>query len=39
MESFWIKDIQGEVIGFERLYFKAKEPSQELGVILQTASL
>ena len=26
-----IKDIQGEVIGFERLYFKAKEPSQGIG--------
>ena len=34
-----IKDVQGEVIGFERLYFKAKESSQELGVVLQTAPL
>jgi hypothetical protein len=31
-----IKDIQGEVIGFERLYFKSTQPSQELGVVLQT---
>ena len=33
-----IKDAQGEVIGFERLYFKPKEASQELGVVLQTAT-
>lgn len=32
-----IKDTQGEVIGFERLYFKPKTASQELGVVLQTA--
>ncbi|MBI3245164.1 MAG: DUF2283 domain-containing protein [Deltaproteobacteria bacterium] len=32
-----IKDAQGEVIGFERLYFKSKTSSQELGVVLQTA--
>ena len=32
-----IKDAQGEVIGFERLYFKPKADSQELGVVLQTA--
>jgi hypothetical protein len=32
-----IKDAQGEVIGFERLYFKPKTTSQELGVVLQTA--
>ncbi len=32
-----IKDAQGEVIGFERLYFKSKTPAQELGVTLQTA--
>jgi hypothetical protein len=32
-----IKDAQGEVIGFERLYFKPKEALQELGVVLQTA--
>src|SRR5712692_7202701 len=33
-----IKDAQGEVIGFERLYFKPKEAPQELGVVLQTAT-
>ena len=33
-----IKDAQGEVIGFERLYFKPKEALQELGVVLQTAT-
>jgi hypothetical protein len=33
-----IKDAQGEVIGFERLYFKSKEAPQELGVVLQTAT-
>ena len=33
-----IKDAQGEVIGFERLYFKPKETLQELGVVLQTAT-
>ena len=27
-----IKDAQGEVIGFERLYFKPKTAPQELGV-------
>lgn len=32
-----IKDTQREVIGFERLYFKPKTASQELGVVLQTA--
>jgi hypothetical protein len=32
-----IKDAQGEVIGFERLYFKPKSATQELGVVLQTA--
>ncbi len=32
-----IKDAQGEVIGFERLYFKLKAESQELRVVLQTA--
>jgi hypothetical protein len=32
-----IKDAQGEVIGFERLHFKADKTSQELGVVLQTA--
>ena len=32
-----IKDAQGEVIGFERLYFKSKIPAHELGVVLQTA--
>jgi hypothetical protein len=32
-----IKDGQGELIGFERLYFKSKTSSQELGVVLQTA--
>jgi hypothetical protein len=32
-----IKDAQGEVIGFERLYFKPKEALRELGVVLQTA--
>jgi hypothetical protein len=32
-----IKDMQGEVIGFERLYFKPKPTPQELGVVLQTA--
>jgi hypothetical protein len=31
-----IKDNQGEVIGFERLYFKPKTAQQELGVVLQT---
>ena len=30
-----IKDAQGEVIGFERLYFRPSHPAQELGVILQ----
>ena len=34
-----IKDAQGEVIGFERLYFKPKTSEQELGVVLQTAKL
>jgi len=33
-----IKDAQGEVIGFERLYFKPKDASQALGVVLQTAT-
>ena len=33
-----IKDAGGEVIGFERLYFKPKEAPQELGVVLQTAT-
>ena len=33
-----IKDAQGEVIGFERLYFKPKEAPHELGVVLQTAT-
>jgi hypothetical protein len=32
-----IKDAQGEVIGFERLYFKPKTNPQELGMVLQTA--
>ncbi len=32
-----IKDVQGEAIGFERLYFKSKTPAHELGVVLQTA--
>ena len=32
-----IKDAQGEVIGFERLYFKPSDTSQELVVVLQTA--
>ena len=32
-----IKDAQGEVIGFERLYFKSTTPTHELGVVLQTA--
>ena len=32
-----IKDAEGEVIGFERLYFKSKTAPQELGVVLQTA--
>ncbi len=32
-----IKDAQGEVIGFERLYVKSKTVPQELGVVLQTA--
>ncbi len=32
-----IKDAQGEVIGFERLYFKPKTTSQELEVVLRTA--
>jgi hypothetical protein len=30
-----IKDVQGEVIGFERLYFRPSNASQELGVVLQ----
>jgi hypothetical protein len=34
-----IKNRHGEVIGFERLYFKPKKASQELGVVLQTATL
>jgi hypothetical protein len=34
-----IKDAQGEAIGFERLYFKSKTSSQELGVVLQTAKI
>ena len=34
-----IKDAQGEVIGFERLYFKPKKIPQELGVVLQTAKI
>jgi Protein of unknown function (DUF2283) len=33
-----IKDAQGEVIGFERLYFKSTQTSQELGVVLQTVN-
>jgi hypothetical protein len=33
-----IKDAQGEVIGFERLYFKSEKAPQELGVILQTVT-
>lgn len=32
-----IKDGQGEVMGFERVYFKSKTSAQELGVVLQTA--
>ena len=32
-----VKDARGEVIGFERLYFKPKTSPQELAVILQTA--
>jgi len=32
-----IKDARGEVIGFERLYFKPSNASQELGVVLQMA--
>ncbi len=32
-----IKDARGEVIGFERLYFKPSSAAQELGVVLQTA--
>jgi hypothetical protein len=32
-----IKDAQGEVIGFERLYFKSSTAPHELGVVLQTA--
>ena len=32
-----IKDARGEIIGFERLYFKSKTFPQELGVVLQTA--
>jgi hypothetical protein len=32
-----IKDAQGEVIGFERLYFRPKSAPQELGVVLKTA--
>ena len=34
-----IKDKQGEVIGFERLYFKPKTAQQELGIVLQTAKV
>jgi hypothetical protein len=34
-----IKDAQGEVIGFERLYFKPKTDQQELRVVLQTAKM
>jgi hypothetical protein len=30
-----IKDTEGEIIGFERLYFKPKTATQELGVVLQ----
>jgi hypothetical protein len=33
-----IKDAQGEVIGFEGLYFKPKDALHELGVVLQTAT-
>jgi hypothetical protein len=33
-----IKDAQGEVIGFERLYFKSTQSPQELGVLLQTVN-
>jgi hypothetical protein len=32
-----IKDARGEVIGFERLYFKPSAAPHELGVVLQTA--
>jgi hypothetical protein len=32
-----IKDARGEVIGFERLYFKSSTAPHELGVVLQTA--
>jgi hypothetical protein len=34
-----LNDVQGEVIGFARLYCTAKEPAQALGVVLQTAPL
>ena len=33
-----IKDKRGEVIGFERLYFRPKASPQELGVVLQTVT-
>jgi hypothetical protein len=29
-----IKDAQGEIVGFERLYFRPSNPSQDLEVIL-----
>ena len=32
-----IKDARGEIIGFERLYFKSKTFPQEPGVVLRTA--
>jgi hypothetical protein len=31
-----IKDARGEVIGFERFYFKSGTAPHELGVVLQT---
>ena len=32
-----IKDAEGEVIGFEPLYFRPSKASQELGVVLHMA--
>jgi len=32
-----IKDARGEVIAFERLYFKSGTAPDELGAVLQTA--
>jgi hypothetical protein len=37
-EIILMKDAEGEVSGFERLYFKSEKAPQELGVILPTVN-